>query len=415
MRHVRRGSSPGASLERQDASWWPGRAPAPSPAPAPDEVAPLPTGARPPARRRRGRPGRWRGDLEPQARRGCGSRRRWARATSAPLDDARARPRHGLRGGRLPEHLRVLGRRHGDLHDQRRALHASLRLLPGRHAPPAAARPGRARARRRGGRPDGARRTPSSPPSPATTSPTGGGRLRRDDRRDPPPQPGHDRRGAHPGLQGRRGRPRDRSSTPVPTCSTTTSRRCSACSVPCAPRPPTPAACRCSARSSAAGLTTKSGIILGMGETRGRGRRRARRPRVRSASRSSRSASTCARPRPTCRSPAGGPRRSSTSWRRRRRAMGFAHVEASPLTRSSYHAKRAVAAPEPPAARSPSDELVSRRGPGAADAAAGSPGRRASRGCATAMSEHGCRRAAALARRRPALAHRLRGDAARAA
>ena len=33
------------------------------------------------------------------------------------------------------------------------------------------------------------------------------------------------------------------------------------------------------------------------------------------------------------------------------RAMGFAHVEASPLTRSSYHAKRAVAAHDSSEAR----------------------------------------------------------------
>ena len=46
---------------------------------------------------------------------------------------ASSQPRHRLRGRRLPEHLRVLGRRHGHVHDQRRALHPGLRLLPGRH------------------------------------------------------------------------------------------------------------------------------------------------------------------------------------------------------------------------------------------------------------------------------------------
>ncbi len=66
--------------------------------------------------------------------------------------DARPQARHRLRGGGLPEHLRVLGQRHGHVHGQRRALHARLRLLPGRHAPPAAPRPDRARPRRRGGR-----------------------------------------------------------------------------------------------------------------------------------------------------------------------------------------------------------------------------------------------------------------------
>ncbi len=38
---------------------------------------------------------------------------------------ARPRPRDGLRGGRLPQHLRVLGRRHRHLHDQR------VRAAPG--------------------------------------------------------------------------------------------------------------------------------------------------------------------------------------------------------------------------------------------------------------------------------------------
>ena len=46
----------------------------------------------------------------------------------------RPRPAHGLRGSGLPEHLRVLGRSHRDVHDPRRSLHAGVRLLPGRHA-----------------------------------------------------------------------------------------------------------------------------------------------------------------------------------------------------------------------------------------------------------------------------------------
>ena len=41
--------------------------------------------------------------------------------------------RHGVRGGGLPQHLRVLGRRHRHVHDQRRAVHPGLRVLPGRH------------------------------------------------------------------------------------------------------------------------------------------------------------------------------------------------------------------------------------------------------------------------------------------
>ena len=81
-----------------------------------------------------------------------------ARPTSAPATARRSgsmrepRPAHGVRGGRLPEHLRVLGRPHRDVHDPRRPVHACVRLLPGRHPQAAAARPRRARARRRRGR-----------------------------------------------------------------------------------------------------------------------------------------------------------------------------------------------------------------------------------------------------------------------
>ncbi len=44
-----------------------------------------------------------------------------------------------------PEHLRVLGRPHRDVHDPRRPVHACVRLLPRRHAETATARPRRAR------------------------------------------------------------------------------------------------------------------------------------------------------------------------------------------------------------------------------------------------------------------------------
>ena len=64
-------------------------------------------------------------------------RPRGARAEAAPIRDAR--PGHGVRGRRLPEPHRVLGRRHGDVHGARRALHAGVRLLPRRHPQPAGA------------------------------------------------------------------------------------------------------------------------------------------------------------------------------------------------------------------------------------------------------------------------------------
>ena len=60
------------------------------------------------------------------------------------------------------------------------------------------------------------------------------------------------------------------------------------------------------------------------------------------ASRSSPSASTCARPSATCRSCATGTPTSSRRSRPRRYALGFDHVAAGPLVRSSYHADEHV-------------------------------------------------------------------------
>ena len=56
------------------------------------------------------------------------------------------------------------------------------------------------------------------------------------------------------------------------------------------------------------------------------------------------SASICGPRLSTCRWPAGGVPRSSSDLARAGRALGLAHVEASPLTRSSYHARDAAAA-----------------------------------------------------------------------
>ena len=57
-------------------------------------------------------------------------------------------PAHGLPGGRLPEHRRVLGARHRDVHDPRRHVHAALRLLQRQDRQADVERPARARARR---------------------------------------------------------------------------------------------------------------------------------------------------------------------------------------------------------------------------------------------------------------------------
>ena len=165
----------GGVAERQDVAWrlrpddlsavQPGRGPGRDREAGGTGAPPRPPG--------RGRCHRGAGDLRAQARLAAGQGHASAPTyLASQADDARPRARHGVRGGRLPEHLRVLGRRHGHVHDQRRALHPGLRLLPGRHPPTRGARPRRARAGRRGRRAHGPRATPSSPPWPATTSPT---------------------------------------------------------------------------------------------------------------------------------------------------------------------------------------------------------------------------------------------------
>ena len=63
------------------------------------------------------------------------------------------------------------------------------------------------------------------------------------------------------------------------------------------------------------------------------------------ASTCSPSASTCGRRASTCRWPGGGRPTSSPSSARTPRASASRHVESGPLVRSSYHAKRATAAP----------------------------------------------------------------------
>ena len=174
--------------------------------------------------------------------------------------------RHRVRGGRLPEPQRVLERRHGDVHGAGRAVHARLRVLPRRHAQAGGPRRRRARARRRGGRPDGPR-------------PRGAhdGRSRRPRRRrhgarrrvragDPRPLAVDGDR--DPDQRRARATPRRSSccSPPVPTCSTTTSRPSPGCSGRCGPSAGYARSLSVLAAAKAAGLTTKSGIIVGMGE-----------------------------------------------------------------------------------------------------------------------------------------------------
>ena len=116
------------------------------------------------------------------------------------------------------------------------------------------------------------------------------------------------------------------------------------------------------ARAKAAGLTTKSGLILGLGETEGE---------VVSALADLASVGVDIVTMGQYLRPSAAHAPVSRWWTPeefeglagRARAMGFAHVEASPLTRSSYHARAAAsaagAAPAAPAAPAPRQSLVS--------------------------------------------------------
>ena len=118
-------------------------------------------------------------------------------------------PAHGLRGGRLPQHLRVLGGPRGHVPHRRRPVHPALRLLPDRHRQARAARPRRAAPGRRVGADDGAalrddhRRRPRRPARRRRLA------VRRDRPPDPRAQPRHRRRAPDPRLQ-RQARPAGR-------------------------------------------------------------------------------------------------------------------------------------------------------------------------------------------------------------
>ena len=58
-----------------------------------------------------------------------GARAEHARLCRHPQDREGERPRHGVRGGRLPEYRRVLGQEARHLHDHGGHLHAGLRVL----------------------------------------------------------------------------------------------------------------------------------------------------------------------------------------------------------------------------------------------------------------------------------------------
>ena len=203
-----------APVERQDVAWRH----------RPEDLSPFSRGAGPgvTARARRlaaparsagpGRRHRRACRSRPASRTGCGPRSTMGpRYLRLEADDARARARHRVRGRRLPEPLRVLGRRHGHVHDHRRALHPGVRLLPRRHAKPLARRRRRAGAGGRGGRPHGPRPRRRHDGRPRRPAPTAAPRPFAATIRGHPPAPaGRGGRGADPRLQGRR-RPRSTS------------------------------------------------------------------------------------------------------------------------------------------------------------------------------------------------------------
>ena len=108
----------------------------------------------------------------PQARLVQGPAPRQPEVPRAVEDDRRRGPAHGLQGSGLPEHRRLLGPRHGHVHDPRRHLHAPLRLLQRQDRQADLERPAGAAARGPQRRPDGPAPRRDHVASTATTCPT---------------------------------------------------------------------------------------------------------------------------------------------------------------------------------------------------------------------------------------------------
>ena len=176
---------------------------------------------------------------------------------------------HGLPGGGLPQHLRVLGGPRGDVPHRRRPVHPPLRLLPDRHRQAAAARPRRAAPGRRVSVQKMELRYATITGVARDDLPDGGAWLYAETvRAIHELNPGTGVGEPDPRLQ-RQARPAaPRSSRAAPRCSPTTSRPCRASSSGSARRSATTARSTCSPQARDFGLVTKSNLILGMGETR---------------------------------------------------------------------------------------------------------------------------------------------------
>ena len=114
--------------------------------------------------------------------------------------DRAGQPPHRLRGGELPERRRVLGARHGHLHDPRRRLHPALRLLQRADGQADLERPARAAAGREPGQADGPAPRGDHLGRPRRPARLRGRRLRRRDPLDPADGAGLQGRGADPRL-----------------------------------------------------------------------------------------------------------------------------------------------------------------------------------------------------------------------
>ena len=345
-------------------------------------------------------------DLGPQARVAAGAGHDGRRLPRAPARHPGPRPRHRVRGGRLPEHLRVLVRRHRHLHDQRVAVHPGLWLLPGGHAPPDAARRRGARPGRRGSRSDG--------PGPRRHHLRGPRRPARRRRRERSPRRSAPCGAASPGtavevlISDVKG---DRASLRTILDARPDVLNHNIETVARLQRAVRPSAgyarsLTVLARSAAAGLTTKSGIILGMGE---------REDEVIATLADLRAVGVDIVTLGQYLRPSTKHLPVARWWRpdefddlrRAGEALGFAHVQSSPLTRSSYHAREAAGAP---GRRCPGTG----RPDGGTDVSSARP-IRPDRTGAGADGAPRRRRPAALPRSGPALADRLPGHAPRAA
>ena len=170
----------------------------------------------------------------------------------------------------MPERRRLLGPRHRDVHDPRRHVHAAVRLLQREDRQADVERPARAGPRRALGRAHGAAPRGHHERRPRRPARLRRVRVRRRHPPDPPPGAALPGRGADPRLPRRR-RCRSRRSSPSgPTSSTTTSRSCPRL-YPIARRGSKfLRSCRVLRNAKEMGgdeVTTKSGLMVGLGET----------------------------------------------------------------------------------------------------------------------------------------------------